>query len=100
MGTVTFARRQKRRAGLLVKVSAALTLFLMVFPAAAARGAVNGLRLCGTLVPALLPFMIMSAWASGCGAFSGGKLVESLMRALFRLPPEAANARHSEGTTQ
>lgn len=71
---------------------AALTAFLLVFPASAAAGAANGLRLCGGLVASLLPFMILSAWATGAGAFSGGKLTKALTRALFRLPPEAANA--------
>ena len=70
----------------------ALTAFLLAFPAGAAAGAAKGLRLCGTLVASLLPFMITSAWASGVGAFSGGRLTAALTRALFRLPPEAANA--------
>ena len=70
----------------------ALTVLLLAFPASAAAGAAKGLRLCGTLVVSLLPFMILSAWASGAGAFAGGGSTAALMRLLFRLPPEAANA--------
>lgn len=81
---------QKRRAKALLP--AALTALLLAFPTSAVAGAEKGLCLCGTLVVSLLPFMIISAWASCVGAFPGGKLTAALTRVLFRLPPEAADA--------
>ena len=86
------ALRKKRNIKATALLSAALTLALVAFPSLAASGAAQGLRLCGTLVPALLPFMTLSAWASGAGAFSGGRLTGKLTGALFALPPAAANA--------
>ena len=89
MNAVLRAKKRKKLAALLPAV---LTLALLAFPSLAAAGAARGLRLCGTLVPALLPFMTLSAWAGGAGAFSGGKVTGKLTRALFALPPAAANA--------
>ena len=83
---------KKRKTKFAALLPAALTLAVLAFPSLAANGAARGLRLCGTLVVSLLPFMTLSAWASGAGAFSGGRLTGKLTRTLFALPPSAANA--------
>ena len=64
---------------------------LLISPVAAAKGAANGLSLsAGVLIPTLLPFLILSAWAVSSGAFSPlERFMKWPIRILFNLPPSA-----------
>ena len=92
MTAIAKKREGKRRGALVKLLPAAIAAALLAFPSLAAAGAANGLKLCATLVPALLPLMTVSAWASRVGGFSAGGAAARLTRFFFALPPSAANA--------
>lgn len=89
MKTVLYLRR--RRGGYMRLMCAVLLSAAVIFPAAASEGARSGLRLCGSvLVPSLLPFMVLSAWAAEEGMLCGtGRVSLALMRWAFNMPGAA-----------
>lgn len=63
---------------------------VLLRPQAAAGGVKNGLALCGgVVIPSLFPFLAVSSF---CAQTKTPKMLGSLTRALFRLPPCAAPA--------
>ena len=59
---------------------------LILFPQAAGKGVVDGLRLCGaTLLPALFPFFVLTRFCASLWSFSFGEKTESRMRRWFGL---------------
>jgi sporulation integral membrane protein YlbJ len=65
---------------------------LLIFPAAAAQGARNGIGYClQILVPSLYPFMVLSVFVVKCGLSEKiGKLFETPARAILKLPGSTA----------
>lgn len=69
---------------------AALLAPIVFFPSASAAGAFKGLMLSGNvLIPSLFPFMVLSAWATKTGLFSGGGRFSRFAVAVFNLPTSA-----------
>lgn len=67
---------------------------LLIFPAAAAQGARNGIGYClQILIPSLYPFMVLSVFIVKCGLSDKiGRLLETPIRAVLKLPGSTAAA--------
>lgn len=73
-------------------VCAVLCYFLFAMPTVCAAGVQHGLSVCGSVIlPALFPFMVVSAFLlrSGISEFFG-RFAAPLTRCVFRLPGESA----------
>ena len=70
------------------------TLALLLYPQPAMEAARSGLRLCGdVIIPSLFPFFVLSSLVVELGLASClGRLVEGLMRPLFRVSGACASA--------
>ena len=70
------------------------TLALLLYPQPAMEAARSGLRLCGdVIIPSLFPFFVLSSLVVELGlAGCLGRLVEGLMRPLFRVSGACASA--------
>ena len=78
--------------GLLLIATLLSACALLIFPAAAAQGAKNGIGYClQILVPSLYPFMVLSVFVVKCGLSEKiGKLFELPARAILKLPGSTA----------
>ncbi len=64
----------------------------LVKNSAASAGVIDAIKLCGgTVIPSLLPFMVLSSYIINSGlASSAGKFLERPCRKIFRLPGDSA----------
>lgn len=82
---------QTIRRQLPVLAAAAVIILLTAYSAAAKAAASAALAVCGAaLVPSLLPFYIAANLLLNIGLPSGGKVISTVMRKIFRLPATAA----------
>lgn len=82
----------KLKQGLLLIVTFSAACVLLIFPAAAAAGARNGIDYClQILVPSLYPFMVLSVFVVKSGLSEKiGRLAQRPFRALLKLPGNTA----------
>lgn len=87
-------RKQALRDSLLLIALITATFALVSAPAQSMEGAKNGLALCGNvIIPSLFPFFVLSSMAVDLGlAAYLGRLLEGIMRPLFRVSGSCAMA--------
>ena len=69
-------------------------IMILVRPQSALEGVRSGLNMsAGVIVPSMFPFLVVSSFVSGASVFKGfNKVLQPVMKWLFRLPAEAFSA--------